>query len=67
MYPEKQLSKRAAKSFLGTVLAENRMDHTFHTTFSDAHVQEDNLAPLCMQEVRMLYPGSTTRFSFSEG
>lgn len=49
MYPETYLPKRAAKSFLGTSLAENRMNHTFHIILSGTYVQEDSLAR-CIQE-----------------
>lgn len=41
--------KQAAKSFLGTVLAENRMDQGPQMIFSDACGREGSLA-CCMQE-----------------
>lgn len=49
MYLGSYLPRKAAKSFLGMVLAENRMDQAPQMIFSDAREQEGSLA-CCLQE-----------------
>lgn len=48
MYLGTYLPKKAAKSFLGMVLAENRMDQAGQMIFSDTREHEGSLAH-CMQ------------------